>query len=178
MLRRTAARAFAPAPERRGTTVDPGAPVDRVQAMRRTFDELRHALAEALRRQRIASKRETPLLSAGGARRAESDDGIGEARSLVEGVEFEVRTPRGKLRFRDSLDGLVHVLVAEGDGFREIEILGVQKEGSQYRLFLRRAVLDRTGFEFTSVPALVARYVGSGHSESEDDRRGSGLTRS
>lgn len=146
MLRRTAARAF-------GSDDSSG---DRVPRQRRSlaadvlFDDLREALATFL-------QRGGPEPAAG-----KSEFRLSDPRPQLEGVEFVLEGPAGRVRCVNTLRGFLRV---EGEKSEESfsELLAFQRHGDSHCPIVKplpfRIGGRRTGFRFTSVPELVERYA-------------------
>jgi hypothetical protein len=140
MLRRTAERAFGPPEGAAAPAADPALPQSYRRATSRLHAELRDALAKA-------RSPELPLLAVSGER------------ALLEGVEFAAETEQCLLRFVDTQEGTIQVV--EGAGESEVlrEVLSVQLTADGYVPIRKPVRPGRSGFHWTSVRQLAARYL-------------------
>lgn len=157
MLRRTAARAFAPSSGREVADVEPGAPRDRLDAVRRLFLDLRRELSRHAAAAGVAGLDRSP-------RR-------GAERSLLGGVEFLLESPWCALRFVDDLRGMVQVSSRRSGRWELEDVISVQAGPDGYRPIRKRVRGRRTGFRFTTVRELAGEF----HRSLGPEDRGGGV---
>lgn len=148
MMRHTVARAFAPEGSR--VAADPAAPRDRLEAVRRLFLGLHAAFTDRL--SEGGSVEGSPASRTGPA--------VGPIRSLLEGVEFELRWGTSAIRFLNTLDAKIWVHEIGAGARIACEILSVGGAVEEYRPICKTLRQERTGYQLTSVRQLADFYVG------------------
>lgn len=164
MLRRSAARAFGTDAGRlEGAEAPPGG--SRGLGADVLFEDLREALASGLRRLRDpgAAAESAPAGSPGPpSAGAESTLTLSDPRPRLEGVEFVLEGPGGRVRCSNTLRGFLRIEWEGPEGaFREI-VAAERRGGSDRPIEKPLAPApggSRTSFRFTSVAELAERCL-------------------